>query len=467
MKFERVIKGGVVVTAADTLKSDIGIVGEKVVAVGHDLPLEGAEVVTAEDCLVLPGCVDVHTHLDDSYDGLHTSDDFRSGTIAAAWGGTTTIVDFATQLRGQSLQEGLDSWHEKAEGRSAIDYAFHLIVSEVSQNQLNDINGIVTNEGVTSFKLFMAYPGTFMLDDAAILKVLLQAKENGALVCVHAENGGIIDVLVNRALAEGHKEPKYHAATRPMSTEVEATRRAILLSELAGVPIYIVHLSAADALLEVREARARGLPVYAETCPQYLFLSDDEYERPGFEGAKYVMAPPLRPRGNEVELWNGVVEGDLQIVSTDHSSFCYHDPRGKGLGKNNFSSIPFGAPGIETRLALMHQGGVQEGRMSLNRLVDLLATTPAKMFGLYPRKGTIQVGSDADLVIFDPGERHVISSDTHHMSVDYNPYEGIEVTGAVKSVLLRGQPIVSGDQFLGRPGDGRFLKRVPVDLNNR
>ena len=466
MEFERVVKGGVVVTASDTFKADVGITGEKITAVGPNLPIVGADVVSADNCLVLPGCIDVHTHLDDAYDGLHTSDDFESGTIAAAWGGTTTIIDFATQLRGQALQEGLDAWHEKAEARAAIDYAFHLIVSELSQNQLGDVNGVVSNEGVTSFKLFMAYPGTFMLDDAAILKMLLQTKENGALVCIHAENGGIIDVLVNRALGEGHLEPKYHATTRPMSTEVEATRRAILLAELAEVPIYIVHLSAAGALQEVREARDRGLPVYAETCPQYLFLSDEEYERPGFDGAKYVMAPPLRPPGNEGALWKGLASDDLQIVSTDHSSFCFHDPWGKRLGIDNFSSIPFGAPGIENRLELMHQG-VNQDKITLNRLVDILATTPAKMFGLYPRKGVIQVGGDADLVIFDPTKKKLISSDTHHMQVDYNPYEGTEVTGAVKTVLLRGETVVKGDKFLGAPGKGRFLKRAPVDLNNR
>ena len=466
MEFERVVKGGVVVTASDTFKADVGITGEKIAAVGPSLPIEEAEVVSADNCLVLPGCIDVHTHLDDAYDGLHTSDDFESGTIAAAWGGTTTIIDFATQLRGQALQEGLDAWHEKADARASIDYAFHLIVSELSQNQLGDVNGVVSNEGVTSFKLFMAYPGTFMLDDAAILKMLLQTKENGALVCIHAENGGIIDVLVRRALGKGLFEPKYHATTRPMSTEVEATRRAILLAELAEVPIYIVHLSAAGALQEVRDARDRGLPVYAETCPQYLFLSDEEYERPGFDGAKYVMAPPLRPPGNEDDLWKGLAGDDLQIVSTDHSSFCFHDPRGKGLGIDNFSNIPFGAPGIENRLELMHQG-VNHDKITLNRLVDILATTPAKMFGLYPRKGVIQVGSDADLVIFDPTKKKLISSDTHHMQVDYNPYEGTEVTGAVKTVLLRGETVVKGEKFLGTPGKGRFLKRAPVDLNNR
>ena len=466
MEFERVVKDGVVVTSSHTMRADVGIVGEKITAVGPDLPIEGAEVVSADNCLVLPGCIDVHTHLDDAYDGLRTSDDFESGTIAAAWGGTTTIIDFATQLRGQRLQEGLDAWHEKAESRAAIDYAFHLIVSELSQNQLADVNGVVSNEGVTSFKLFMAYPGTFMLDDTAILKMLLQTKETGALVCIHAENGGIIDVLVNQALADGHFEPKYHAATRPMSTEVEATRRAILLAEIAGVPIYIVHLSAAGALQEVREARARGLPVYAETCPQYLFLSEREYERPGFEGAKYVMAPPLRPPGNEEELWKGLASEDLQIVSTDHSSFCFHDPRGKRLGIDNFSSIPFGAPGIENRLELMHQG-VNQDKITLNRLVDILATTPAKTFGLYPRKGAIQAGSDADLVIFDPTKKKLISSDTHHMQVDYNPYEGFEITGAVKTVFLRGETIVADDKFLGRPGKGQFIKRVPVDLGNR
>ena len=467
MEFERIVKDGVVVTVDGSVKADVGIVGEEIAAIGPDLPTEGAQLIAAENCFVLPGCIDVHTHLDDAYDGLRTSDDFESGTIAAAWGGTTTIIDFATQLRGQSLQEGLDAWHQKAESRASIDYAFHLIISEVSQKHLGDVSGMVSSEGVTSFKLFMAYPGTFMLDDSAILKMLLQTRENGGLVCLHAENGGIIDVLVNQALSEGHSAPKFHATTRPMNTEIEATRRAIVLSEIAGVPIYIVHLSAAGALREVREARDRGLPVYAETCPQYLFLSDEEYERPEFDGAKYVMAPPLRPLGNEIELWKGLADNDLQIVSTDHSSFCFHDPTGKQLGRNNFANIPFGAPGIENRLELMHQGGVNEDRLTLERLVDVLSTTPAKMFGLYPRKGDLRVGSDADLVIFDPRKKKVISSDTHHMQVDYNAYEGTEVCGAVKTVLLRGETIVEDNQFRGKAGAGKFLKRVPVDLGNR
>ena len=461
MQFDKIIKGGAIVSASDVTQADIGIVGEKVSAIGLDLPEDGAEVIQADGRYIFPGCIDVHTHLDMPFGGSFTSDNFETGTIAAAWGGTTTIVDFAIQGRGEFLQAGLDTWRQKAEGKAAIDYSFHMVIRELPESQVKDMDRMV-NEGVASFKLFMAYPGVFMVDDATIFRVLLRAKENGGMVCVHAENGGVIDALIKQALAEGKTAPKYHALTRPMSAEAEATRRAITLAEIAEVPIYIVHLSAGDALEEVREARERGLPIYAETCPQYLFLSDDEYERPGFEGAKFVMSPPLRPKGNEERLWRGLANNNLQVVSTDHAPFCIDGPNGKRLGLEDFSKIPNGAPGIETRLSLLYDGGVNGGRIGVNRLVDLLATTPAKLFGLYPRKGTIAPGSDADLVIFDPNKKHRISHETIHMNVDYTPYEGREVTGAVEAVLLRGKAIIKDGGFLGRAGEGRFISRVPA-----
>ena len=461
MQFDKVIKGGTIVTASDVTEADVGILGEKITAIGLDLSTEGAEVVSAEGRYIFPGCIDVHTHLDMPFGGSSTADDFESGTIAAAWGGTTTIVDFAIQQRGEFLQKGLEAWHRKAEGKAAIDYSFHMIITDLPEAQVKDMDGVV-QEGVSSFKLFMAYPGVMMVDDATIFRALLRTRENGGMICVHAENGGVIDVLVKQALAEGKTAPKYHALTRPMSPEAEATRRAIFLAEIAGVSIYIVHLSAGDALEAVREARERGLPIYAETCPQYLFLSYDDYERPGFEGAKFVMSPPLRPRGNEERLWKGLATDSLQVVSTDHAPFCFGGPAGKELGRGDFSKIPNGAPGIETRLNLLYDGGVKRGRIGLNRMVELLATAPAKLFGLYPQKGTIAVGSDADLVIFDPNKKHRISHKTHHMKVDYNPYEGREVTGAVETVLLRGRAILRDGSFLGRAGEGRFLKRAAV-----
>jgi dihydropyrimidinase len=315
----------------------------------------------------------------------------------------------------------------------------------------------LVGEGITSFKLFMAYPGVFMVDDATIFQAMLRTKDNGGLICMHAENGGVIDTLVHRALAEGHTEPKWHALTRPMSAEAEATRRAIALSEMAGAPVYIVHLSAGDAMEEVRHARERGLPVFAETCPQYLFLSYEDYERPGFEGAKYVMSPPLRPKGNEERLWNGLQTDALQAVSTDHCSFCMKEQ--KELGKGDFSKIPNGAPGIENRLMLLWDGGVNGGRISPNRFVELVSTRPAKIFGLFPRKGSISIGADADLLLWDPERKWTISAQTHRMKVDYSAYEGREVKGVPDKVLLRGQLIVDDQAYVGNVKQGQFVKR--------
>ncbi|MBI3097487.1 MAG: dihydropyrimidinase [Planctomycetes bacterium] len=464
MNFDTVIQSGTVVTAADTVVADVGIKGGRIVALGTDLPPTGAKVVNAEGKYVFPGAIDVHTHLDMPFGGTTTADDFESGTTAAACGGTTSIVDFAIQYRGDELRKGLDTWHGKADGKAAIDYAFHMICTDLPIARLRDMDKLV-DSGVTSFKLFMAYPGVFMVDDATIFRAMLQTKENGGMICMHCENGGVIDVLVQRALAKGETAPKYHALTRPMTAEAEATRRAIALAEMAGVPLYVVHLSAGDAMEEIRKARQRGVPAFAETCPQYLFLSYEDYERPGFEGAKYVMSPPLRPRGNEQRLWEGLANNALQVVSTDHCSFCMKvhgkGSMGKELGRNDFSKIPNGAPGIETRVHLLYDGGVRPGRLTLNRFVDVIATTPAKLFGLYPRKGTVAVGSDADLVIFDPKKRHVISAESHHMRVDYNPYEGREITGRVEQVFLRGEQIVTDARFTGKAGHGTFLKRAP------
>ena len=452
------IRGGTVVTAADLYKGDVLIEDERVSTIGASLGIAADRTIDATGKYVLPGGIDVHTHLDMPFGGTTSADDFESGTVAAAHGGTTCVVDFAIQYRGQTLRHAWETWMKKAQGKAAIDYGFHMIVTDLNDSVEQEMDALV-REGVTSFKLFMAYPGVFMLDDATIFKALLRTGENGGTICMHAENGGVIDVLVKKALAEGKTAPKYHALTRPASAEAEATHRAIALAEMAGVPIYIVHLSAAEALEMVTAARDRGLPAYAETCPQYLFLSYANYEEEGFEGAKYVMSPPLRAQGNEEKLWRGLAGNDLQAVSTDHCPFCMKEQ--KVLGKDDFSKIPNGAPGIETRMSLLFDGGVKTGKITLNRFVELTATSPAKLFGLFPRKGTIAPGSDADIVVFDPEKKQKLSAKTLHMKVDYNPYEGREVTGQAEVVLSRGKVIVEGGKFVGKAGAGSYLKRSP------
>jgi dihydropyrimidinase len=405
----------------------------------------------------MPGGIDVHTHLDMPFGGTTSADDFESGTRAAAFGGTTTLIDFAIQYKGQPLRAAFDAWMQKASAKATTDYAFHCIVTDLPAARIEEMGDLV-HEGVPSFKLFMAYPGVFMLDDATIFKAMRRASEIGGMICMHAENGGAIDVIVQQALAEGKTAPKYHALTRPTTAEAEATARAIALAEMAGSPVYIVHLSCNDALEKVREARDRGLPVYAETCPQYLYLALDDMDKPGFESAKYVFTPPLREKWHQEKLWTGLKQDHLQVVSTDHCPFCFKEQ--KEMGKDDFTKIPNGGPGIEHRMSLVYSGGVGKGRFSVNRFVQLVATAPAKIFGLYPRKGTVAVGSDADLVIFDPNREQVISAQTHHMRVDYSMFEGIKVKGTPDVVLSRGHVLVDGDQFYGKAGQGNFLKRA-------
>lgn len=456
------ITNGRVITASDDYVADVYCENGTIAAIGTNLPahrFQADRTIDASGRYVMPGGIDVHTHLAMPFGGTTSADDFETGTIAAAFGGTTSLVDFAIQYRGQTMRHALDEWMRKASGKAVIDYSFHMIVTELPDAGLGDMDRLVRDEGITSFKLFMAYPGVFMVDDATIFRALRKTGENGGLVCMHAENGGVIDLLVQEALRQGHTAPKYHALTRPPRAEGEATGRAIALAEMAGVPIYIVHLSSADALQKVREARDMGLPAYAETCPQYLFLSYDNYEEPGFDGAKYVMSPPLREKWHQDFLWKGLEKNDLQVISTDHCPFCMSEQ--KELGKDDFSKIPNGAPGIETRLTLVHNGGVRQGRISLNRFVQLCSTTPAKMFGLFPRKGTIAVGSDADIVIFDPEKKQTLSVKSLHMRVDYNPYEGTTVQGAPSFVISQGNVIIEGDKFVGTKGAGRFLKRGP------
>jgi dihydropyrimidinase len=458
------IEGGTVVTASDTYKADVLIDGDKVAAIGKDLKAGGAKRIDASRKYVIPGGIDVHTHMELPFGGTMASDDFHTGTVAAAFGGTTSIVDFAVQGFGEPLEKARDAWLDKARGKAVIDYGLHMIVRDVSDKVLREMQSMV-NDGVSSFKLFMAYPGVFMVDDAAIFKALVRSAEVGGLICMHAENGGVIDVLVKKALREKKTEPKWHALTRPPEAEGEATGRAFRLAEMAGgVPLYIVHLSASHALEQVKLFRDRGLPAYAETCPQYLFLSYDNYEEPGFEGAKYVMSPPLRPKWHQDELWKGLARNDLQVVSTDHCPFCMKEgfqglPKQKELGKGDFSKIPNGAPGVETRMVLLYDGGVLGGRITLNRWIEVTSTTPAKIMGMFPKKGTIAVGSDADIVVWDPKATQTISAKSHHMRVDYNPYEGRKVKGKATTVLSRGEVIVEKDKFVGKKGRGKFIKR--------
>ena len=453
------IKNGRIITAVDDYMGDVFIENETITHIGKSLDMEADEILDASGKYLFPGGLDPHTHLDMPFGGTVSADDFETGTRAAAHGGTTTLVDFAIQTKGQSTLEALDTWHAKAEGKTAIDYGFHMIVTDLEDDRVHEMK-MLADEGVTSYKLFMAYPGVLYVDDGTIYRAMRKAGENGTVVCMHAENGIVIDEIVKRALAEGKTEPKYHALTRPTRMEAEGVHRAISIAEVANVPVYIVHLSSSDALEQVMLARNRGVHAFAETCPQYLFLDHSYYEQEGFEGSKYVMTPALREKWNQDELWKGLKFGDLQSISTDHCPFCFKDQ--KTLGIDDFSKIPNGGPGVENRMSLVFNGGVNSGRISLNKFVELTSTAAAKTFGLFPKKGTIAVSSDADIVIFDPDRKETISVDnscTHHMRVDYNAYEGFEVTGFTETVLSRGKIIIKDCEYMGKKGDGQFLKR--------
>jgi len=451
------IQNGTIVNADSTMQGDLLIEGAVIKEIRTGIPAAAAEtIVDATGLLLLPGGIDAHTHLDMPFGGSNSADDFLTGTRAAAIGGTTTIVDFAIQARGKKMRTALDTWWKKAEGKACIDYGLHMIVTDLGDAGLEDMDDLV-REGVASFKLFMAYPNVLMVDDATIFKALRQTAKNGALICMHAENGSVIDVIVQQALAEGKTAPIYHALTRPTRAEAEAVHRAIAMAEMAGVPVYIVHLSSEDALNQVREARDRGLPAFAETCPQYLLLSLEDVQDKGWEGAKYVFTPPLREKKNQPKLWEGLRKDNLQVVSTDHCPFCFEDQ--KALGKDDFTKIPNGGPGIENRLQLLHHHGVGLGNLTLNRFVELVSTAPARIFGMYPKKGVLAVGSDADIVLWDPIAEHTISAATHHMRVDYSMFEGFHVRGNARDVYSCGELIVSQGRFIGTPGRGQYLRR--------
>jgi len=457
------IANGTIVTADGSYQADVLVDGETIAHIGANLAATGVtadETIDATGKYVMPGAIDVHTHMELPFGGTFAKDTFETGTRAAAFGGTTSIVDFAVQSKGQALRTGLDAWHAKAEGNAVTDYGFHMIMSDVNDETLAEMDQLVA-EGVPDFKLFTAYPGVFFSPDDHILRAMQQTTKNGGLILMHAENGPAIDVVAAQLVAEGKTDPYYHGIARYPIFEGEATNRVIRLAEAAGAPVYIVHLSVVDALNAVRDARDRGAMAFAETCPQYLFLSLDDLGN-GFNGAKFVCSPPLRAKNpNWDELWTGLRKNDLQVVSTDHCPFDFHGQ--KELGRGDFRKIPNGLPGVEDRVDLVFNGGVVGGRISRERWVEIVSTTPAKMFGMYPRKGAIAVGSDADIVVYDPNRKRTISAATHHMNADYSCYEGWEIQGGSDVVMSRGSVVVKDGEFTGRKGHGKFIKRGTAD----
>ncbi len=460
------VRGGTVVSPTGRTAMDVLVEGERIVALlapgdqtlGVDLAAGADTVIDATGKYVIPGGIDCHTHMELPFGGTFASDTFETGTRAAAWGGTTTIVDFAVQRTGERVQDGLAAWHTKAQGQCAIDYAFHQIVGGVDDEALKAMDELV-DEGITSFKLFMAYPGVFYSDDGQVLRAMQKASDNGAMIMMHAENGIAIDVLVQQALARGETDPINHGLTRPWETEAEATHRAIMLARLTGAPLYVVHMSAKQAVDTLAAARNDGLNVFGETCPQYLYLSlEEQLGAPGFEGAKWVCSTPLRARAehHQDELWKYLRTDDLSVVSTDHCPFCMKEQ--KELGVGDFSKIPNGIGSVEHRMDLLYQG-VVDGRITLERWVELCCTTPARMFGLYGRKGVIAPGADADVVVYDPQGRTRISVETHHMNMDHSAWEGYEIAGHVDTVISRGRVVIDDGSYLGEKGHGQFVKR--------
>jgi dihydropyrimidinase len=452
------IRGGRIVTAADDYVADVYVEDETVTLIGESLDVQADKVIDASGKYVLPGCVDPHTHLDMPFGGTVTIDDVESGQTAAAFGGTTCHVDFIIQPKGESFGSAFETWRAKADGKQVIDMGYHMAVTDLREGGTLDELASLPDQGITSYKLFMAYKGALMVDDETLFRTMEVAAKTGALVMVHAENGDAIDVLVKQALADGHTEPHWHALTRPPETEGEATNRAIQLARVAGSPLYFVHVSCKESVEPIALAREKGWNVRGETCTQYLFVDYTFLERPDFEGAKYVYTPPPRDKANQDVLWNAVRTDVLSAISTDHCAFLWDGQ--KTLGRDDFSQIPNGGPGLENRLHMIHEFGVRAGRITLNRMVELLATNPAKLFGLYPRKGTLAVGSDADVVVFDPERKHLITAASQHSKTDYNLYEGTEVTGSPEVVLLRGQVLVEGDRLVASPGIGQFVRRA-------
>jgi dihydropyrimidinase len=453
------IKSGRIVTAADDYVGDVYVDNGTITLIGESLDQPADKVIDAAGKYVIPGAIDPHTHIEMFFGGTTTCDDFTSGTVSAAFGGTTTLIDFCMQAPGTSFAQALENYHEKVDRcKPVIDVGFHIGVTDLREGgRLEDLAKL-PDEGVTSYKLFMAYKGAVMVDDETLFRTMETAAETGALVMVHAENGDAIDVIVKEAVAEGKKEPIWHARTRPMETEAEATNRAVQLARVAGSALYVVHVSCQPAVEPIALAREKGWNVWGETCTQYLFIDESALEQPGFEGAKYIYTPPPRPKENQEHLWKALRADVLSVVSTDHCPFRW--PEQKGINGEEFQVVPNGGPGIENRLHMLHEFGVRTGRITLNRFVELTSTNVAKLFGLYPRKGTIAVGSDADIVVWNPEKELTISARSHHSNVDYNLFEGTKVTGAPEVVMVRGQVIVENDELVGKPGDGQFVKRA-------
>lgn len=460
---KKIIKNGTIVTATDTYQADVLIENEKVKAIGNDLSDMYAEIIDATGLYVFPGGIDPHTHMEMPFGGTVTKDDFETGTIAAAHGGTTTIIDFCLTEKGKTLKSALEKWHQKSNGRAVIDYGFHLQIVEANESVLEEIPSIIEEEGVTSFKVFMAYKNVLQADDEVLFQTLVTAKDHGGLVMVHAENGDVIQYLTDQALKDGNTEPIYHALTRPPELEGEATGRAAKLTALADSQLYVVHVTCNEAVEQIAEVRSKGFNVFGETCPQYLVLDQTYLEKPNFEGAKYVWSPPLRDKSNQEILWNALKSGQLQTIGSDHCSFDFNGQ--KDLGKGDFSKIPNGGPFVEDRFSILFSEGVKKGRITLNQFVDMVSTQAAKLFGLFPQKGTIAPGVDADIVLFDPNIERTISVETQHMNVDYSALEGMKVTGEPVTVLSRGQYVIKDKAFVGKPGTGKFLKREKFGSN--
>ncbi len=459
------IKNGTVVTAGDTFKADVLIEGEKISLMGQNIPAGGHEVIDAGRLLLLPGGIDVHTHLELPFGGTVSSDDFFTGHRAAAFGGTTTHIDFVIQPMGGTLKEGVNDWHAKADPKACIDYGFHMAITDLRDDVMAEIPSMV-EEGITSLKLFMAYKGLFQVDDTTLYRAMTVAAEHGMLIMVHAENGDVIVERRNKLLAEGKTEPKYHAVAQPAMVEAEATGRAVALAGIAGAPLYVVHMTCEESVEQLALGREKGFPVMGETCTQYMFVFEKDLARPNYEGAKFICSPPIRQPKDAPVLWKALANNTLQAVSTDHCPFWFEGGvngriPGKELGKPSFDKIPNGMPGIEDRMPVMWHNGVNAGRYNANRFVEITATNPAKIFGLYPRKGTISVGADADIILWNPDKAHTISAKTHHMNTDYNVYEGMEVKGWPVRTVLRGNSIVIGEDWHGEAGRGEFLRRTP------
>ncbi len=454
------IRNGTVVTATDHYAADVLVQDEVVAAIGHDLQANADQSIDAKGCYLFPGGIDAHTHMELPFMGTHASDTFESGTLAGLHGGTTSIIDFAIQQQGNSLESAIDEWHRKADGHAVSDYAFHCAVTDFNDRTRTEIPRIINELGINSFKTFMAYKGALMVDDRQMFELMKELVQHGGIITSHCENGDMIDHQIQKFIAEGKTEPRYHVLSRPPVCEAEASGRVMDLAWQAGCPNYIVHLTCEEALERVRHATLRNQKVYVETCIQYLLLDESLYFQDGFEGAKVVMSPPLRKKKDQQALWSGINQNLIHHVATDHCPFCMDQ---KAMGRDDFSKIPNGAPGIEHRLELLYSEGVHQGRISLNKFVEMSSTAAAKIFGLFPRKGTIAIGSDADIVIFDPDVKHTLSAETHHMNCDYSAYEGWQVQGKTRTTILRGTVAVDQGKALVGEGFGRYLPRKPFN----